>query len=126
MKLKLKPEFADTKLVRGSNIIYTKDIKEEDYELYYKRYPGIFEIVNEPIKKNVISSAEEKAEKAITRLEEFFHSLEINTKLSEYTEDFAGTAEKIERTFTDRNWVGLGENKNLTPKDVYKIVEMSY
>lgn len=71
-------------------------------------------------------SVEEKAEKAIVKLEEFFHSLNIQTKLSDYTQDFNGTAERIEKAFTERNWVGLGENKNLTPKDAFKIVEMSY
>lgn len=71
-------------------------------------------------------SLEEKAELGIEKMEEFFHSLGINTKLSQYTDDFAGTAEKVEKTFTERNWVGLGEYKKLTPQDAFKIVEMSY
>ena len=71
-------------------------------------------------------SVEEKAEKGIVKLEEFFHSLGIDTKLSQYTEDYRGTAEKIEEAFTERKWLGLGEYKKLSPQDVYKIVEMSY
>lgn len=71
-------------------------------------------------------SIEYKAEQAITKLEEFFHSLDIQTKLSDYTKDFTGTAERVEKAFTERNWVGLGEYKKLTPQDAYKIVEMSY
>ncbi|WP_027386534.1 iron-containing alcohol dehydrogenase [Chryseobacterium gregarium] len=71
-------------------------------------------------------SVEEKAELGIKKLEEFFHSLHIQTKLSEYTEDYKGTAERIEKAFTERNWLGLGEHKTLTPKDARKIVEMSY
>lgn len=69
---------------------------------------------------------EEKAEAGIRKLEEFFHSLNIQTKLSEYTEDFSGTAERVEKAFTERNWTGLGEYKKLTPQDARKIVEMSY
>lgn len=69
---------------------------------------------------------EEKAEAGIKKLEEFFHSLEIQTKLSDYTQDYQNTAERVEKAFTERNWLGLGEYKKLTPKDAYKIVEMSY
>ncbi len=69
---------------------------------------------------------EEKAHTGIKKLEEFFHSLGIQTKLSDYTDQYEGTAEKIEKTFTERQWLGLGEYKKLSPKDVYKIVEMSY
>ena len=71
-------------------------------------------------------SLEEKAEAGIQKLEEFFHSLGIQTKLSDYTQDYQGTAEKVEKAFTERNWLGLGEYKKLTPSDASKIVEMSY
>lgn len=69
---------------------------------------------------------EEKAKQGIKKLEDFFHSLAIQTRLSEYTEDYQGTAERVEKAFTERNWLGLGEYKKLTPQDAYKIVEMSY
>ena len=69
---------------------------------------------------------EEKAKLGIEKMEAFFHSLEIQTKLSEYTPDFKGTAEKIETRFTERNWLALGENKTITPSIVKEIVEMSY
>jgi len=62
----------------------------------------------------------------IKKTNEFFHSLGIETKLSEYTEDYKGTAQIISKRFTDRGWLGLGEHQNLTPNDVEKIVEMSY
>jgi len=71
-------------------------------------------------------TVEEKAEQGIVKLEEFFHSLNIQTKLSDYTQDFSGTAERVERAFTERNWLGLGEYRKLSPQDAYKIVEMSY
>ncbi|CAN5410568.1 iron-containing alcohol dehydrogenase [soil metagenome] len=73
-----------------------------------------------------IGNEEEMAKAAIEKTEHFFHSLGIPTKLSEYTDDYAGTAEKIATRFTERGWIGLGEHKNLKPSDVEKIVEMSY
>nr|WP_199078811.1 iron-containing alcohol dehydrogenase [Pedobacter sp. ASV19] len=72
------------------------------------------------------ATTEEIAKAAIAKTEDFFHSLDINTKLSEYTDQYQGTAEKIAKRFTDRGWMGLGEYKTLTPSDAEKIVEMSY
>ena len=69
---------------------------------------------------------EEKAVACIERFEQFFHKLGIKTKLSEYTEDYLGTAERIEARFTERGMLGLGEHKNITPSDVRQIVSMSY
>lgn len=69
---------------------------------------------------------EEKAKKGIEKLEKFFHSIGISTKLSSYTNNYEGTAKKIKETFIKRNWTALGEHKNLTPDDVEKIVKMSY
>lgn len=72
------------------------------------------------------ATTEEIAKAAIAKTEDFFHSLDIHTKLSEYTDQYQGTAEKIAKRFTDRGWMGLGEHKTLTPSDAEKIVEMSY
>jgi len=66
------------------------------------------------------------AEAAIEKTEAFFSSLEIDTTLSAYTDQFEGTAEKIEQRFQERGWLGLGEHKKLSPADVAKIVTMSY
>jgi len=66
------------------------------------------------------------ANAAIVKTEEFFHSLEIKTTLSEYTDDYKGTAEKIFSRFTERGWKGIGEHKTLSPSDVQQIIEMSY
>lgn len=71
-------------------------------------------------------SDDEKASVAIDKTEEFFHSLGIKTKLSEYTEEYLGTAEDVSKRFTERGWTGLGEHQTLKPKDVEKIIEMSY
>lgn len=66
------------------------------------------------------------AEAAIEKTEAFFSSLEIDITLSAYTDQFEGTAEKIEQRFQERGWLGLGEHKKLSPADVAKIVTMSY
>ncbi len=71
-------------------------------------------------------TTEEKAKAGIERTEEFFHSLGIKTKLSEYTSDYSGTAEIVSKRFTDRGWLGLGEHRKLAPADAAKIIEMSY
>lgn len=71
-------------------------------------------------------SVDEKAHLAIKKTEAFFHSLGIKTKLSEYTAEYNGTAEAIAKRFTERNWLGLGERRDIKPDDVEKIVKMCY
>lgn len=69
---------------------------------------------------------EERALAGIKKTTEFFHSLGIDTKLSEYTKDYEGTAQEISKRFTERGWKGIGEKGKVTPELVEKIVEMSY
>lgn len=69
---------------------------------------------------------EEKALAGIEKTTEFFKSLGIDTKLSDYTEDYKGTAEIISKRFEERGWTGIGEKGKVTPALVEKIVEMSY
>jgi NADP-dependent alcohol dehydrogenase len=69
---------------------------------------------------------EEKATACIQQFEQFFHKLGIPTRLSAYTEDYIGTAERIEARFTERGLVGIGEHRSLTPADVRQIVSMAY
>ncbi|WP_055437211.1 iron-containing alcohol dehydrogenase [Lacinutrix algicola] len=71
-------------------------------------------------------SIDDKAYAAIEKTVDFFHELGIDTKLSDYTEDYEGTAEKISQRFTDRGWTGLGEHQTLSPDKVEKIVKMAY
>lgn len=71
-------------------------------------------------------SVEEKAKAGIEKTEAFFHSLEMDTKLSDYTKDYADTASTIGKRFADRGWDGLGERQDITPADAEKIVEMNY
>ena len=67
-----------------------------------------------------------KAKTAIQKTTEFFHSIGIKTKLSEYIEDYEGTVEEIEKRFEERGLNGIGEHGKLTPKDAKKIVTMAY
>jgi len=69
---------------------------------------------------------EEKALVGIKKTTEFFKSLGIDTKLSDYTEDYKGTAEIISKRFEERGWKGIGEKGKVTPVLVKQIVEMSY
>jgi len=71
-------------------------------------------------------SFEEKATACIQQFEQFFHKLGIPTRLSAYTDNYLGTAERIEARFTERGLVGIGEHRNITPTDVRQIVSMSY
>ena len=71
-------------------------------------------------------SVEEKAIQAIEKTEAFFQSLDIKTKLSEYTDDYAKAAAFASDRLKSRGLIALGEHKDITPEDVFKIVEMSY
>jgi NADP-dependent alcohol dehydrogenase len=71
-------------------------------------------------------SIDDKANAAIEKTEAFFHGLGIDTKLSDYTKEYEGTAEKISQRFTNRGWLGLGEHQSLSPDKVEKIVKMAY
>lgn len=102
-------------IVAPSHYRFNLEAKKEKLAQYGKRVWGI-----------TGDDLTEVANAAIVKTEEFFHSLEIKTTLSEYTEDYKGTAEKIAARFTERGWLGLGEHKSLTPEKVQQIIEMSY
>lgn len=69
---------------------------------------------------------DEIANEAIIKTVQFFHAMGMQTKLSDYTEDFAKTADFIVNRFQERGWLGLGEKQNITLAKVKEIVEMSY
>ncbi|MDO7744063.1 MAG: iron-containing alcohol dehydrogenase, partial [Pedobacter sp.] len=102
-------------IVAPSHYRFNFEAKKEKLAQYGKRVWGI-----------TGDNIDEIANEAIVKTEAFFHSLEIKTTLSEYTEDYKGTAEKIAGRFTERGWLGLGEHKSLTPANVQQIIEMSY
>lgn len=109
-------DHARTLSIIGPNLYkYCFETKKEKLAQYAERVWDIKE-----------GTVDEKANRGIEETINFIHSLDIKTKLSDYTKDYEGTAELIANTFTKRGWLGLGENKNISPDDVKKIVEMSY
>ncbi|GAA5037016.1 NADH-dependent alcohol dehydrogenase [Marivirga lumbricoides] len=68
----------------------------------------------------------EIAEKAIEKTVDFFESLGIDTRLSDYTEDYSDTAQIVHDRFKERKWLGLGERQKVGPELAKAIVEMSY
>ena len=75
---------------------------------------------------NLTGSQDEIAKEAINKTIEFFHTMGMKTKLSEYTKNFDKTAHFIVDRFEKRGWKGLGENQKVTLDKVKAIVEMSY
>lgn len=102
-------------IIAPSHYRYNFDTKKEKLAQYAER---VWEVKE--------GSLEEKARQGIDKMEAFFQSLGIETRLSAYTERFEGTSTKVRQAFENRGWQGLGEHKALTPEDAGKIVEMSY
>ena len=75
---------------------------------------------------NLTGSEDEIANEAINKTVEFFHTMGMQTKLSDYTKDFEKTADFIVTRFEERGWKALGEKQNITLDKVHAIVEMSY
>ncbi|SHF97530.1 NADP-dependent alcohol dehydrogenase [Flavobacterium segetis] len=75
---------------------------------------------------NLTGTDEEIANEAIKKTVEFFHTMGMDTKLSDYTKDYNKTASFIVDRFKERGWLGLGEKQNITLEKVKEIVEMSY
>lgn len=108
-------DHARTLAVVGPNLYKVMfDTKKEKLAQYGKR---IF---------NLEGTDEEIAHAAIDKTVEFFHTMGMDTKLSDYTNDYSHTADFIAKRFAERGWVGLGERQNITVEKVKEIVEMSY
>ena len=75
---------------------------------------------------NLTGSEDEIAKEAINKTVAFFHTMGMQTQLSDYTKDFEKTADFIVDRFQERGWTAMGERQNLTLDKVRKIVEMSY
>jgi NADP-dependent alcohol dehydrogenase len=71
------------------------------------------------------NSIEEKAEKAIEKTVEFFKTMGMESKISQFTQDYSETANFIVKRFEERKWLALGEKQNITLEKVREIVEMS-
>ena len=75
---------------------------------------------------NLTGTEEEIANEAINKTVEFFHTMGMQTNLSDCTKDYAKTADFIVTRFEERGWKALGEKQNITLEKVKSIVEMSY
>lgn len=102
-------------IIAESHYTYNFEAKKEKLAQYGARVWNITE-----------GNTDDKANAAIKKTTAFYKSLGIDTKLSDYTKDYEGTAEEIAKRFTDRGWKGLGENQSLSPDKVEKIVKMAY
>ncbi|WP_370227441.1 iron-containing alcohol dehydrogenase [Mesoflavibacter sp.] len=101
-------------VITPSHYKYNFEAKKEKLAQYAERVWNVTE-----------GSIDDKAYAAIEKTEAFFHQLGIDTKLSDYTDKYEGTAEEIEKRFEDRGWK-LGEKQELLPADAKKIVTMAY
>jgi NADP-dependent alcohol dehydrogenase len=72
------------------------------------------------------TTVEEKANNAIAKTVAFFHTMGMQTKLSDYTSEYTKAADFISNRFEERGWKTLGEKQNITPEKVKEIVTMSY
>ena len=75
---------------------------------------------------NLTGTDDEIANEAINKTVAFFHTMGMDTKLSDYTKEYDNTANFIVDRFKERGWLGLGEKQNITLEKVKAIVEMSY
>lgn len=75
---------------------------------------------------NLTGTEDEIAKEAINKTVAFFHTMGMQTQLSDYTKDFEKTAVFIAKRFEERGWKGLGEKQNITPEKVREIVAASY
>tara|TARA_R110000751_G_scaffold2470_3_gene13068 strand:- start:85657 stop:86814 length:1158 start_codon:yes stop_codon:yes gene_type:complete len=101
-------------VIAPSHYKYNFEAKKEKLAQYGERVWNITE-----------GSTDDKAYEAIAKTEAFFHELGIDTKLSDYTKDYVGTAEEVAKRFKARGWK-LGERQALMPEDAEKIVKMAY
>ncbi len=102
-------------VIAPSHYKFNFEAKKEKLAQYAERVWNITE-----------GSIDDRAYAAIEKTEAFFHELGIDTKLSDYTKDYEGTAEEIAKRFIDRGWLALGEHKSLSPDKVESIVKMAY
>ncbi|MDX1349396.1 MAG: iron-containing alcohol dehydrogenase [Putridiphycobacter sp.] len=102
-------------ILAGSHYTYNLETKKEKLAQYASRVWGITD-----------GTVEEKAKLGIVKTVDFFHTIGIDTKLSDYTKAFEGAGAEVAKRLTGRNMVALGEHGTLTPDDAKKIVEMAY
>lgn len=94
--------------------------------------PGVMNIMRDDKKEKIIQYAKQVwgisdtnenliIEKAISKTEDFFRSLGIKTRLSEYNVS-SEVADIVADRFIKRKYIKLGENKNINPEIVKQIL----
>ncbi len=71
---------------------------------------------------NLIGTDDEIAKQAIVSTENFFHSLGINTRISDYTEKYDGVETRVREVFEQRGWLAMGERQTIDPARIETIV----
>lgn len=102
-------------ILSGPHYRYNFETKKEKLAQYAERVWGITE-----------GTLDEKASLGIEKTVGFFHSIGIKTKLSEYTDDYKNTGAEVASRLENRGMTAIGEHGTLKPKDVEKIVALSY
>lgn len=96
--------------------------------------PGVMEIMQDDKKqkiiqyaKNVLNIASDNEQiiinEAIAKTEEYFRSLNIKTRLSEYNIDKSVITD-VPQKLKDKKYIKLGENKNISPEIVSEILKI--
>jgi len=102
-------------IITESHYLQSFEGKKQKLAQYAERVWGVTE-----------GTVEEKAKAGIQKTTEFYQSLGIDTKLSDYTKEYEGTAQEIAKRFEERGIKGAGERGKVTPQDVEKIIENAY
>lgn len=109
-------DHARTLAIIGPNLYRTMfETKKDKLAQYGRRVWNITEEDNE-----------RAALEAIEKTVQFFHTMGMDTKISNYTDDYEKAANFIAERFEQRGWRAMGERQNITPDKVRTIVEMSY
>ena len=98
-----------------SHYTYNFETKKEKLAQYAERVWNVKE-----------GTVDEKARLGIEKTTTFFNSIGIKTKLSDYITEYKLTAKLVSDRLKNRGLIAFGEQQNMTPKAVKKIIEMSY
>ena len=96
--------------------------------------PGLWKVLKEEKKEKLLQygkrvwnisdgTEEERLKKIIGKTEEFFQSLDIKTKLSDYGVK-KDTIDTIVSRFENRGWLAIGDRKLITPAVIRKVLEV--
>src|SRR5690606_36650582 len=98
-------------IIAQAHYRYNLETKKEKLAQYAERVWGID-----------VGTQEEKANKGIINMKQFYHSIGIDTKISDYVADYQDTDTRNTNELNNRYWMGIGEYKRITPQDAYEIV----